>query len=177
MNWCDYYVLRCWVPVLVLKLAYPHHLQGWRFSENLAIAFLALLLGMAMLESPSNGLSDICAQVHTVTFWHRWKMVGFGSSLKHLWISENVCSNLQLGVEFPLIYSCTKYCMHKHVRNLSPQCYSLYKYHLPAITETFLCCFWAFTVGNDIICYIFEPILRHRPVSWNKRGVSQPPLS
>lgn len=64
-----------------------------------------------------------------VTFWHRWKMVGFGFSLKPLWISENVFSNPQLGVDFPFIYLRTKYCMYKLIRNLSPQCYSLYKYH------------------------------------------------
>lgn len=76
---------------------------------------------------------------------------------------------------FPFIYSCTKYHMHKCIRNLSRQCYSLYQYNLPALTETFPCCFWAFTVGSNIICHIFDPNLKHRPVSsGNKRGVSHP---
>lgn len=58
---------------------------------------------------------------------------------------------------------------HKHSRNLSPQCHSLYKSHLSASAEPSLCCFWASTIGSDIIWYIFDHSLKHSPVSSGNR--------
>lgn len=130
---------------------------------------------MATLESPSNRFSVsvlrsmwwLSAQVENCGIW----------LLSETFVDIRKCiQQATAGGWFPP-YILTKYCMHKHIRNLSPQCYSLYKYQLPALTETFPCCFRAFTVGSDIICYIFYSILKHRPVSsGDKRGVSQPPF-
>lgn len=95
------------------------------------------------------------------------QVVAFVYFLKPLWTSENIFSNPKLGVDFPLMSSHT---VHKHSRNFSPQCHSLYKSHLPALAEPFLCCFWASAIGSDIIWYIFDHILKHSPFSSeNKR--------
>lgn len=90
------------------------------------------------------------------------QVVGFLSYLKPLWIPENVFSNPKLEVDFPLMNS---HNVHKHSRNLSPQCHSLYKSHLPASAEPFLGCFSASSIGRDIIWCISDHILKHSPVS------------
>lgn len=95
------------------------------------------------------------------------QVVGFVSFLKPFWVWENVFSNPKLGIDFPLMNSHT---VHKHSRNLSPQCHSLYKSHLASISRTFPVLLLSPTIGCDIICYIFDHIFKHQPVSsGNKR--------
>lgn len=154
MKWSDYYVLRCRVPVLVLKLACPHHLQGWRFSENLAIVLSALQLGMATIQSPSNGFSrDLCSGPYG----------DFLAQVENgkIWLLSQTLLDIRKSIQQPAAggWFLPHILIHKILYAQAyrvPQPTVLQFVQIPpaSVTGTFPCCFWAFSVGSDIICYL-----------------------